>query len=204
MELVRRLVSGFFTRSSPDSSLTLELEHRFGASPRERVDELSQEFLSFLYSDYLPMLEQWPEQVAGIINGQVTGFLRFALRRFCWQLKDSARRKENNQRGYLYRRIREIISGNQQFSVISHGNSRCYQYAGVAENSVFDPAVFTSLNYREWPAPQLDKGREELFTTKYLVKAAADFLEKQLRFKTSLWQFRSEKRLAGWQCIIPG
>lgn len=180
---VQQLAGCYARDSLREGSLATYLGNRFSSDPVELRDEIAQEFLEFLLQSFLPQLSSRPDQAGMILNGRVSKVLSFALKQFSWRLKDLARQKDINPRAYLYRRIREILDHDKDFVVHKDAyNNLAYSPAACTDELREDPAIFSTLDYACRPVPPaLDKGRDSLFTAKYLSTAALAFWQETAR-----------------------
>ena len=152
------------------------LAHRFGPDSGQLQEDLVQEFHEFLLGSFLPRLDRMPDQVNAIINGKTGQVLRFALQKFSWELQSAARHKKNNPRGYLYRRIREVLARDSRFVLHRHGRDLIsYVPANLPEPGRHEPAELSPVEYGGWPRPPEPAGRDALFTAAYLGEAALFF-----------------------------
>jgi hypothetical protein len=182
-DYILKLTAHYSRDCLQDSTLMTYLGNRFSCDPVELRQEIAQEFLEFLLTSFLSKLNRRPDQVTMILSDQVSKVLRFALKQFAWNLKDLARQKDTNPRAYLYRRIREILDHDQNF--LLHKNLQNILAYSPADGSCefrMDQAVFADLDYSDLPVPPaLDKGRNSLFTAKYLAPAALFFQQETSR-----------------------
>ncbi len=171
---VQRLVQSRAIPQIRGSALAVYLGHRFGPAPDGLAEELVQEYLRYLLEEFLPRLGEHPDLVTAILEGQPNKVLRRALDLFLWKLRDAARKKDNNPRAYLYRRVQGVLREDSRFRLTDDGWH--YLPADVDGEPIRDPAAFSGLEYGSWPAPpDLGTTRDTLFTAAYLAKAARVF-----------------------------
>ncbi|MBV5329970.1 MAG: hypothetical protein JZU65_20485, partial [Chlorobium sp.] len=101
--------------------------------------------------------------------------------RFLWLCRDQARNKETNPRGYLYRRLREILHQDDRYKVVTDQRSMLYYYPISAVGAVGDVPFFRQtepFNYSSWPAPPPEAHRtpeQYLFSAQWLASTALFF-----------------------------
>jgi len=175
---VSNMVSSELPGRTVVNSLTLTLANRFAGNDREELlNELTSEFICFLLGNYIPKLETKPEQLAMVANGQVKAMLGFAIRGFFSKLQDDARAKDKNPQAYMYRRVREVVSSEDEFTVFHGGiNKKSYISYSLAELDPVDRKdVFDGVSYGEWVLPPDPGQRDKLFSRKYIVELCRFF-----------------------------
>lgn len=179
---VRQLVYRYAGTRIRQGALGVYLTHRFGPSSEELLDETAQEFLQFLLQDFLPKLKSHPDQVNAILNGQAGKVVRFALERFFWRLQDAARKKDNNPRAYLHRRIRDVLGQDERFILHKDKqNTLSFSAAPCNHKPGKEPNPWPAVEYGRWRTPPAIESRDTVFTTKYLSEAALFFLQEACR-----------------------
>ncbi len=182
-EYVVQLTGNRIRQYQHDGALSILLANRYSQNLQEQRNELSHEFMAYLFHTFLPQLSKWPDQVNALLSDRAGQVLRFAFKKFYWQLKDLARQKDVNPRAYLYRRLREVLDKDRQFIV--HKDKRnllSYFPASCSDDQEQNAAVFSTLHYLDWPAPpESGTGDEFLFKAKYLSGAALFFWQETVR-----------------------
>lgn len=152
----------------------------------ERPEDLRQEFLLFLFDRFVAPEKLSPDLMHLINAAQFRRILELAWGRFLWQLRERARNKERNPRGYLYRRLREILQRSQnRFAVIRLRHKYPYYYpkSSVAEHLRPDikPQEDVAIDYAHLPSPPTPFGQpadKYVFSEKWL-RDTADFYWQQ-------------------------
>ena len=142
----------------------------------ERPEDLRQEFLLFLFDRFVAPEKLSPDLMHLINAAQFRRILELAWGRFLWQLRERARNKERNPRGYLYRRLREILQRSQnRFAVIRLRHKYPYYYpkSSVAEHLRPDikPQEDVAIDYAHLPSPPTPFGQpadKYVFSEKWL------------------------------------
>jgi hypothetical protein len=95
----------------------------------ESPEDLRQGFLLFLVDRFVTPEKLSPDLMLLINTAQFRRILELAWGRFIWDLRERARNKKRNPRGYLYRRLREMLQRSQnRFAVIRFRRKYLYYY----------------------------------------------------------------------------
>jgi hypothetical protein len=130
------------------------------------------------------------ELIALIRSSQFRRILELAWGRFHWQRSDHARRKQHNPRGYLYRRLRELLQRNPYRFVVFNTSKKfpCYIPADESSGRQPQPPLFRtqgdSVGYGHWspPPPAIDLPPEKyLFKDTWLLDAADFFWQQAMK-----------------------
>ncbi len=177
-ELRRHVLDGGFERS---------LSRRHGDDPGGAADELVQDFLLFVFDEFLPALPAHPDFVAALLQGRGETVLRMAVRRFFWRRQDAFRTKEADPRAYLHRRIRDIVTGGDAFVTRKQGGNLFFTLADLAER-MDGGASFPPRQYAGWPPPaSLDGAADRVFSARYLAEAAGFFCREAVQRDIYAW-----------------
>lgn len=154
-------------------------------SAAEQTDarqDLCHDFLVFLLDHGLADLHRHPEQAQLLLTGQYRRVLELAWGRFAWRQQDRERSRDLNPRGYLYRRLREILRQDKRFALVTTARKYpCYHPAHVVledHETCFDTA--DAARSAPWPAPPARAGQAPeryLFAADWLVETALLFWE---------------------------
>ena len=167
-------------------------------SASEQADarqDLCHDFLVFLLDHGLAALHRHPEQAQLLLAGQYRRVLELAWGRFAWRQQDRERSRDLNPRGYLYRRLREILRQDKQFVLVTTARKYpCYHPAQVVleGHEIFLDATEAARS-APWPAPQARPGQTP---ERYLF--AADWL-----VETSLLFWEAVRQRAGRPVAVP-
>ncbi len=152
-----------------------------GEERQDAVQDLCHDFLVFLLDKYPASVQRNLEIVHLLLSGQYRRVLELAWGRFVWQCQDQARNKEINPRGYLYRRLREILHQDNKYKVITDQRGLLYYYPVLTTVPDDDPPFFRStepFRYSNWPAPPPVANRtpeQYLFSAQWLASTALFF-----------------------------
>lgn len=166
-------------------------ENIAGAIRTSEPEDLCQEFVLFILDRFLVPTRLSSEMILLIHSAQFRRILELAWGRFTWQRRELARNKELNPRGYLYRRLREILQHDKhRFVVLRHQNSSLsYAPAGMVTEqapSFLPPEESGSAGYVHWPPPPppstIGQPPEKyLFSREWLVRAANFFWQQAMQ-----------------------
>ncbi len=169
----------------------VDAKSRFDASMStlsgNEPEDLCHEFLLFVLDRFFTGLKVSAELIVLIRTSQFRRVLELAWGRFTWHRRELARNKQHNPRGYLYRRLREILQNNKQRFVVIRNRQgfMCYYPATIATKQpqrFFTSEDVSSARYTQWPAPPPASGqapKDYLFSGKWLL-SAADFFWQQV------------------------
>lgn len=154
----------------------------------DEQEDICHEFVVFLLDRFLIPSRLSSEMIFLMHTAQFRRILELAWGRFIWQQREDMRSKERNPRGYLYRRLREILQQSTRFVVISDPTRPlCYTPAALeAEQlvSFIAEEENTSTGYGHWLPPPLPAGQpleKILFTRKWLLEAAEHFWQQAMQ-----------------------
>ena len=164
-----------------------------GTISANEPEDLCQEFLLFVLDSFLVDSRLSPELVFLVRSAQFRRVLELAWGRFSWHRLEFARSKQRNPRGYLYRRLREILRRNKQLFVVTQNRQGflCYYPAAFAAESLqpFIPSEEgDAKGYAHWspPPPALGQPPEKyLFSGQWLVGAADYFWQQAMLCETA-------------------
>ncbi len=143
------------------------------------IEEVAHDFYLFLIESFVPQLPKHPEHIYLAESGNFRKLFQYARNKFLWQWKERARSKELNPCGYLYRRLRETLSCDQQFETKSLENSAfLYRLRTDGQQGEFIPDTFQGEEFSSWPILPINSSdipEKEVFKTRYLKKAALFF-----------------------------
>ena len=148
---------------------------------QDMLQDLSHDFLLFLFDIWLRSATRNPEISRLFLTGAYRRVLELAWNRYLWHQQDKARSKQANPRGYLYRRLRELLSSDPQYTVTTDAQGLlCYH--PVADPGAGDIKPITehheTLRYSDWPPPPPQAGQSPeryLFSGPWLVTTAKIF-----------------------------
>ena len=149
-------------------------------------EDLCQEYLVYVLDRFLVGTRLSADLLLLIRTAQYRRVLELAWRRFTWHYLEIARNKQHNPRGYLYRRLREILQHNKQrFKVIQNRQKYfCYSPASLSAELLCPfppPAGENPRGYAHWPTPPPVAGQtpeQYLFSSTWLLDVA-DFFWQQ-------------------------
>lgn len=159
----------------------------------QETDDLCQEFLLYLFDRFLADSRLSPELLLLIHTVQFHRILDLAWGRFIWQCREVTRNKQHNPRGYLYRRLREILQHNKQHFVVIR-NQQGHPYYCPANRiaaqlpTLSPPEEGFPGELRHWPPPLPEPGQtpeQYLFSTKWLLDAADFFWQQAVSRKST-------------------
>lgn len=169
------------TRAGDLSSIASSLHLDKTASVDEFTEEISPDFLLFILSYAKTKLAGQPLLVAQLHAGKYRYFLELLWQRYVWYAKDKGRLKQENPRGYVYRRFREIVGTEKVFSTCLSSNGQLFYRAGKAEETGAPEAenVLADESYNDYPmvpeSLQLDEKGDFRLTGKWLISTAGFF-----------------------------
>ena len=157
-----------------------------GLSHEERtiaVQDLTHDFLLYLLDTFLPGAGKNPDLLNLLVIGQYRRLLELAWGRFTWHHKEQARKKALNPRGYLYRRLRQLLAADSRFTIIEDRRGlRCYlparKTSGRSDDIQEYPDSLETGGYTSWPAPPAPRGQKPeayLFSSVWLLATAQLF-----------------------------
>jgi hypothetical protein len=94
-------------------------DSRAGSVGGSESEDLCQEFVLFVLDSFLGLSMLSAELMFLIRSAQFRRILELAWGRFIWHRLERARSKAHNPRGYLYRRLREILRRNKQLFIVT-------------------------------------------------------------------------------------
>lgn len=179
-EYVQQMIAVSVRKYLTDGAVPLYLSSQFSSDPLELQAELAHEYLLFLLQSFLPEFHRYPDLINNILTGRISLVLRIAVQRFFWKLQDIGRKKDINPRAYLYRRMRETISGGNFTVQKNERNIPAYAPAGCDDELSSDWSVFTHVHYLDWPPPpgkkeEKKRGSNAVYTSAFLADAALFF-----------------------------
>lgn len=146
----------------------------------ESPEDLRQDFLLFLVDRFITQEKLASDLVLLINTTQFRRILELAWGRFIWHLRERTRNKEYNPRGYLYRRLREILQRNQNRFTVRYLHQKFPYY--YPKNSVPEhlwPDIKleedTPADYAYLPPPPPTCGQpadKYVFTEKWMLDTA--------------------------------
>lgn len=154
----------------------------------DHQEDLCHEFLLYVLDSFLIESRMVPELIALIRSAQFRRILELAWGRFIWQRREHERRKHYNPRGYLYRRLREILKHNNQRFVVT-SNPQGFLFYCLAGNTAEHLRPFwhqeaaPAGGYAQWSPPPSMIGlppEKYLFKDKWLLSAAEYFWQQAL------------------------
>ena len=150
------------------------------AEQADARQDLCHDFLVFLLDHCLADLHRHPEQAQLLLAGQYRRVLELAWGRFSWRQQDRERSRDLNPRGYLYRRLREILRQDKRFALVTTARKYpCYHPAHVVlegHETCFDTAE--AARSAPWTVPQARLGQTPeryLFAADWLAETALLF-----------------------------
>ena len=167
-------------------------EESAGIIRADDPEDLCHEFLLFLVDSYLDAAKLSPEQILLIRSAQYRRVLELAWGRFIWHRREIARSKNHNPRGYLYRRLREILQHNPgRFVVIRNRRDYLYYYPTRSVAEHVRPNIGSeeehSTGYAQFlpPPPATGQTAEKyLFSEKWLLGTADFFWHQAMQDET--------------------
>jgi hypothetical protein len=149
----------------------------------EEQDDLCHDFLLFVLDTYLKDHRQSPELLQLVLSGQYRRILELAWGRFLWHRGEQARSKQHNPRGYIYRRLREILHRDTSRFVVTSPlqGVLCYCPVAMATGPMQPPlpqGQDAGGHYSDWPPPPPAAGQKPeqyLFSSKWLSATAIFF-----------------------------
>jgi len=151
-------------------------------------EDLCHEFLLYILDSFLVTAGRAPELINIIRSAQFRRVLELAWGRFTWQRRERERCKYYNPRGYLYRRLREILKHNNQRFVVT-SNPQNFSFYCPVGNTAEHLKPFSHLEvaysggYAQWspPSPAIGLSPEKyLFKDKWLLDVAEYFWQQAL------------------------
>lgn len=119
-------------------------------------EEVAHDFLSYIYSKILSRLEKQPVLTHKLLSGHYRIFLENCWQMFIWEWQETARNKNSNPLGYLYRRFREALSNSQLVAINRRGDGMLF-YAIRNPASAADTDALNTLageSFQGWPLPE--------------------------------------------------
>jgi len=149
-----------------------------GPEKEELIHETVHDFILFLFESFLPVLSSQPEQCDNVLNCRYKQLLNFAWNGFVWQVKEKGRSKQYNERGYLYRKARQVISKASQF-VCLRLEEKPFSYR-PAQLTGSACCIWSAQedSFAGWAPPSISPGKKRttaLFSSSYLIAAGEDF-----------------------------
>jgi hypothetical protein len=124
-------------------------------SPGEYLPEISHDFLLFILLFAETKLAGQPVLTAQLFSGKYRYLLDTLWIRYLWNIKDKSRIKTDNPRGYLYRRFREIVSSEAEFSTCCSGTGQLFYRVGAEQAGVATEAeavnILSADTYGDYP-----------------------------------------------------
>jgi hypothetical protein len=179
-----RTASSIFREASRHAGLKTILPYDLQTSFTDKAWEdirkdVAHDFLVFLLDEFLPAVETDSTLMQDLVTGRPHLVLQHAWLLFLGRWKDRARSKDLNPRGYLYRRVRELVGRGDQFITAGQGAE------GIAYAPSVHPPPLTGIvwtgedeSYSGWPVPPMAErkaGGNELYTARFLLPAALFF-----------------------------
>jgi len=159
---------------------------------QDALQDLCHDFLVFLLDTLPTSVQRSPELAQLLLSGQYRRIMELAWGRFLWQCRDQARSKESNPRGYLYRRLREILHQDQRFKVCTdqQGLLSYHPLSATGQPGVLPFFRQTEpFHYASWPSPPADANKapeQYLFSAQWLAATALFFWQEAVhQSKTS-------------------
>ncbi|MBM9536292.1 hypothetical protein [Desulfobulbus alkaliphilus] len=148
---------------------------------QDMLQDLSHDFLLFLLDIWLTSATRNPEISRLFLTGAYRRVLELAWNRYLWRQQDQARSKQANPRGYLYRRLRELLNSAPHYTMTTNAQGLlCYH--PVADPGAGDIEAATNhheiLHYSDWPPPPPLAGQSPekyLFSGQWLAATAEFF-----------------------------
>ncbi|HHO47949.1 MAG TPA: hypothetical protein ENN06_05800 [Desulfobacteraceae bacterium] len=179
-----RTAGSIFREASRHGGLKTVLPYdlRTGLSDEARKDieeEIAHDFLVFLLDEFIPAIGFDSSLMQDLVNGRPHIVLQYGWHRFIGRWKDRSRSRELNPRGYLYRRVRELVAGSDQF-ITTGQQSGCVAYAPAMRPHPPSGKVWAGGDESSggWPAPGMSgkkAGENEIYTSRFLLPAALFF-----------------------------
>lgn len=155
---------------------------------QEILEEVIHDFYLFFMDHFLPALSNHPDHLYLIETGNFTKLFYIARQKFIWHLKEKSRNKTANPAGYLYRRLRQTLSGDPLFETKQSAN-QAFLYRIKPDDSTTSPpkrnenpekivpTVFKDENFSSWPLlpMQTNSPEKEIFTANFLKNSARIF-----------------------------
>nr|WP_320012203.1 hypothetical protein [uncultured Desulfobulbus sp.] len=152
------------------------------------TEDLCQDFTLFLLERFLAPDRMQTDLLALIQNGQFRRILDLAWGRFSWMQRDLERNKELNPRGYLYRRLREVLRQHEdRFSVTI--SAQGYPLYAPVQHKNDDLPFFAAMDqyptsFNQWQPPRAlgDRPAQDyVFNEQWLLGAADEFWHQVMR-----------------------
>ncbi len=118
-------------------------------------DETCHDFLEFILGSVTRQKGGADIVINHFLAGKYCYFLDLLWAKYLWTLKDVDRLKGSNPRAYLYRRLREAVSSDPQFTTVKGAHTPLYFCLGANETEQ-DKVLLNGLvgeTYRDWPIP---------------------------------------------------
>ncbi|MDW7774392.1 MAG: hypothetical protein SCH71_16015 [Desulfobulbaceae bacterium] len=156
-----------------------DLHSNLSRSVRQEItEELAHDFLVFLLDEFALEIARKPSLLQDLVTGRPHLVLQQGWHLFLGRWKEKSRSKEHNPRGYLYRRVREMVSGSDHFVTSGPGAG----WIAYAPSSPCPPSKKVwegrDVSFSGWPAPENNwrkSGEKEIFTIGFLLPAALFF-----------------------------
>lgn len=142
------------TRKAGDiSSFAFFLHLEKTASAAEFAEEIIPDFLLFILLYAKTKLAGQPLLVAQLYAGKYLYLIDLLWQRYLWHVKDKGRIKQDNPRGYLYRRFREIVGTETMFSTCLNSTGHLFYCIGEAEKRGVSVTVnvLSDESYTDYP-----------------------------------------------------
>lgn len=143
------------------------------------IDEIAHDFYIFLAENFIPNLPENPEMVYLVESNNMRKFFEYARKKFLWLWQEKSRSKEHNPAGYLYRRLRETISGSSQFlSGKGTNNAFLFKLKEDTQGAKLIQTYLAEESFSTWPVPPESRGvktEKEIYRQKYLHQMALFF-----------------------------
>jgi hypothetical protein len=149
-----------------------------GEMSQELLDDITHDFLAFLLDTCAGLLETQPGMAQDVLTGRLHHVVRDGWHRFSGQWREKARSKEDNPRGYLYRRAREVLGQHADFRTRKHKAGWIAYAPAAAIPETNEYWAGDGCAYSDWPPADMEKGavpEKEIFTAEFLAPAAMNF-----------------------------
>ena len=135
---------------------SLSVSGRYDDSQSESAQSnLAHDFVEYLLADSMRHLAENPVLLANLVSNRIRFCLDRLWNRYEWKWREERRNRQSNPLGYLYRRFREVLTGDPSFS--TQQDSAGYLYYSchpVNEGLGLATSAPTDETFSDWPAPR--------------------------------------------------